>query len=439
MKLLPSFYKANKALSRVSLHAACAALQGTAAKKTVPIATAKHGQSQSAFTIVGLSVVLMGLLLSGCSSNDRQNKNKSLTDSASGMQQVTTQGRQGKMPMDCTLCKAPSRAGLLMGGGGASGDSAAGASQLAAATTTGGADFDSGKMVFIKGGSFQMGSDQFADAQPIHKVTVSSFYMDTHEVTNDQFAKFVAATHYITVAERPLNPKDYPNVPADKLVPGSGVFSPPAHPVPLNNPMAWWQYVPGADWRHPTGPNSSIQGKGHYPVVQVCYEDCLAYAKWAGKRLPTEAEWEYAARAGKHFENYYWGKDLHPGGKYMANNFQGHFPDHNTKEDGYIMLAPIEQYPVSAYGLYDMEGNAWEWCSDFYRPDYYGSSPTLNPQGPKDSYDPEQPSLVQRVQRGGSFLCSDEYCIRYKAGSRGKGEPSSASNNLGFRLVRSGK
>ena len=377
---------------------------------------------------VCVAVCLTWLMLAGCTANKQQNKNNSLTDSG-----ATAEVRPGtaKVPMDCTLCKEPSRAGLLMGGNTGAGDTAARPDGAAVHGS------DTAGMVFIKGGSFQMGSDQFADARPVHPVTVSSFYMDTHEVTNDQFAGFVAATHYITVAERPLNPKDYPGVPVDKLVPGSGVFTPPGHPVPLNNPMAWWSYIPGADWRHPTGPNSSIAGKGHYPVVQVCYEDCLAYARWAGKRLPTEAEWEYAARAGQHYEDYYWGKTLRQNGKYMANNFQGHFPDHNTRADGFDMLAPVEQYPASRYGLYDMEGNVWEWCSDFYRPDYYSHSPQNNPQGPKDSYDPEEPGLVKRVQSGGSFLCSDEYCIRYKAGSRGKGEPGSASNNLGFRLVRS--
>ena len=377
------------------------------------------------------AVFALSLSLFSCKDRgNQQNKNNSLTNKTAA---ASHPALNGKMPLDCTLCKEPSRAGLLMGAADTGTDSA-GAANTAGAVSSGA---DTGKMVLIKGGSFQMGSSQFPDAQPVHRVNISSFYMDTHEVTNDQFAKFVAATHYVTVAERPLNPKDYPGVPVDKLVPGSGVFTPPSHPVSLNNPMAWWSYVPGANWRHPKGPSTSIEGKGQLPVVQVCYEDCLAYAKWAGKRLPTEAEWEYAARAGKHFDDYYWGKELHPGGRFMANNFQGHFPDNNTKADGYDELAPIERYPVSAYGLYDMEGNAWEWCSDFYRPDYYGSSPASDPQGPKDSYDPEEPGQVKRVQRGGSFLCSDEYCIRYKAGSRGKGEPTSASNNLGFRLVRS--
>ncbi len=326
------------------------------------------------------------------------------------------------MSKDCTVCKAPSRATEIR------------ASFMKDSDTISGTD--TGKMVLLNGGTFQMGSKNFPDAQPIHKVTVSPFYIDVHEVTNDQFAKFVNATHYITVAERPLNPKDYPGVPADKLVPGSGVFTPPNHPVDLHNPMQWWTYVPGANWKHPKGPNSSIAGKGDEPVVQVCYEDCIAYAKWAGKRLPTEAEWEFAAKAGHNYPTYYWGAEKSPGGRSMANNFQGEFPYNNTKKDGYIELAPIEQFPANAYGLYDMEGNAWEWCNDYYRPDYYAHSPEKDPQGPADSYDPEEPGMVKRVQRGGSFLCSDDYCLRYKAGARGKGEQSSASNNLGFRCVR---
>jgi len=324
--------------------------------------------------------------------------------------------------IDCTVCKAPSRAAMVKA-----------ALQVNSDTQTG---LDTGKMVLLPGGSFEMGSDSFPDAKPIHKVTVSSFYIDAHEVTNDQFAKFVAATHYVTVAERPLNPKDYPGVPQDKLVPGSGVFTPPGHPVDLSNPMQWWTYVPGANWRHPEGPQSNINGKGNYPVVQVCYEDCSAYAKWAGKRLPTEAEWEFAAKGGHNYPTYYWGAEKTPKGKYMANNFQGDFPYNNTKKDGYTGTAPIEQFPANPYGLYDMEGNVWEWCNDFYRPDYYAHSQQTNPQGPSDSYDPEEPGAVKRVQRGGSFLCSDDYCLRYKAGSRGKGEQSSASNNLGFRCVK---
>ena len=321
------------------------------------------------------------------------------------------------------VCKVPSRAAVLRLD--ASLKSAVARSGIAA------------EMVLIKGGRFQMGSADFPDAKPIHAVSVSSFWMDTHEVTNTQFEKFIRATHYVTVAERPLNPADYPGVPVDKLVPGSAVFTPPVQAVSLANPLQWWQYMAGANWRHPQGPKSSIVGKGNDPVVQVCYEDAAAYAKWAGKRLPTEAEWEFAARAGRQGTKYYWGNDLKPGGKWVANIFQGRFPNNNTVEDGFQTLAPTKTFPANSNGLYDMDGNVWEWCSDLYRPDYYQKSPASNPKGPADSYDPEEPGMVKHVQRGGSFLCSDQYCIRYKAGSRGKGETSSASNNLGFRCVKS--
>ncbi len=189
-------------------------------------------------------------------------------------------------------------------------------------------------------------------------------------------------------------------------------------------------------WKHPQGPQSSIAGKESEPVVQVCYTDAAAYAKWAGKRLPTEAEWEYAARAGKQYKDYYWGAELKPNGKWAANIFQGNFPYDNKKEDGFAGIAPVKSFPPNAFGLYDMEGNVWEWCNDWYRPDYYKQSPSNNPKGPNDSYDPDEPNAQKHVQRGGSFLCSDEYCIRYKAGSRGKGETNSASNNIGFRCVK---
>ena len=295
---------------------------------------------------------------------------------------------------------------------------------------------DTCKMLWIPGGAFEMGSNSFPDALPVHKVKVKGFWMDEHEVTNAQFAAFVKATGYKTVAERPLNPADFPGVHADKLVPGSAVFTPPSHPVNLGNPMQWWTYVPNASWEHPEGPASSIESRSNEPVVHVCYEDAAAYAKWAGKRLPTEAEWEFAARGGRQYADYYWGDELKPGGKWVANIYQGHFPDANTKEDGFTAVAPVKTFPPDRYGLYDMDGNVWEWCSDYYRPDYYKNSPEDNPTGPTDSYDPDEPGAVKRVQRGGSFLCSDQYCIRYKAGSRGKGEVSSGSNNLGFRCVK---
>jgi len=293
-------------------------------------------------------------------------------------------------------------------------------------------------MVHIRGGSFVMGSDDpaFEDARPVHKVTIADFWMDEHEVTNAEFAAFVKATHYITIAEQQLNPADFPGVSAEDLVPGSAVFTPTGQAVDLNYPLQWWKYIHGASWKHPYGPESDIKGKENYPVVHVCYTDALAYAKWCGKRLPTEAEWEFAARAGGANTTYYWGNELQPGGKWMANNFQGHFPDKDTAADGYEGTAPVKSFPANRFGLYDMEGNVWEWCSDFYRPDYYQMSPPANPQGPADSYDPDEPGAVKRVQRGGSFICSEQYCIRYKAGSRGKGEVSSGSNNLGFRCVQ---
>lgn len=293
------------------------------------------------------------------------------------------------------------------------------------------------KMVFIKGGEFTMGSSDpsFIDATPLHKVKIADFWMDEHEVTNAEFAAFVKATSYKTIAEQELDPKDFPGVSADKLVPGSAVFSPPNYDVSLNNPLIWWKYEKGASWRFPYGTDVGIAAKDNEPVVQVSYIDAQAYAQWAGKRLPTEAEWEYAARAGQEQQPFYWGATLKPANKWAANIFQGRFPNNDTSEDGFKGVAPVASYAPNAWGLYDMDGNVWEWCSDFYRPDYYTKSLMDNPKGPADSFDPEEPGLVKRVQRGGSFLCSDEYCNRYKAGSRGKGEVSSASNNLGFRCV----
>ncbi len=340
-------------------------------------------------------------------------------------------------PDTCYLCKSPAtRKLLLLQAKPAGYAKQAGYSKPAAYTAAAGKD--TGKMVLITGGTYLMGTNdpRFADAAPEHSVKVGGFYMDAHEVTNAQFAAFVKATGYVTVAERPLNPKDYPGVDTALLKPGSAVFTPPDHPVGLDNPLVWWRYVPKANWRHPKGPGSTIAGRGHEPVTQVAYVDAVAYAKWAGKRLPTEAEWEYAARGGKGNHTFYWGDSLRPGGKWVANIFQGTFPYQNLKQDGFEGVAPVESFPANPFGLFDMDGNVWEWCADYYRPDYYTGNVSDNPKGPSDSYDPDEPGAVKRVQRGGSFLCSDEYCIRYRAGSRGKGEESSGSNNLGFRCVR---
>lgn len=296
---------------------------------------------------------------------------------------------------------------------------------------------DSVHMIFMEGGKFMMGSNNFEDALPVHEVDIDPFWMDEHEVTNAQFSKFVKATGYITIAERPLSPSDFPDVDPELLVAGSAVFQHGKNVDGLNNPLQWWAYVPGANWRHPYGPESSIKGLEDHPVVHIAYDDAVAYADWAGKRLPTEAEWEYAAKANHHTEEeYYWGDQLKVEGKWMANIFQGEFPSGNTEEDGFLNTAPVKSFAPNHFGLYDIEGNVWEWCSDFYRPDYYSVSPVKNPQGPSDSYDPMEPNAVKRVQRGGSFLCSDQYCQRYKAGGRGKGEVNSPTNNVGFRCVK---
>lgn len=289
-------------------------------------------------------------------------------------------------------------------------------------------------MVWIPGGDFWMGSDDFSDAQPWHRVYVDGFWIDKTEVTNEQFEKFVKATGYVTVAERAPTKEEFPTAPPENLVAGSVVFTPPDHAVPLDSHFRWWDYVKGANWRHPTGPGSKCLP--NHPVVQVAHADALAYCKWAGKRLPTEAEFERAARGGLERKVYTWGDEFRPGGKWMANTFQGHFPEKNTGEDGFTGTAPVGSFPPNGYGLYDMGGNVWEWCSDWYRPGY-SANPARNPQGPADSFDPSEPGVKKRVHKGGSFLCTDQYCKRYEPGGRGKGEPDTGTNHLGFRCVKS--
>jgi formylglycine-generating enzyme len=299
-------------------------------------------------------------------------------------------------------------------------------------------------MVWIPGGEFSMGSDEpmlGADTQPVHRVAVDGFWMDATEVTNDQFARFVAATGYVTVAERTPRAEDFPGIAPETLVAGSAVFSAPPRPVPLDDHLQWWRYVKGADWRHPEGPGSGIAALGKHPVVQVAWNDAAAFAKWAGKRLPTEAEWEFAARGGLDRKRYTWGDEFRPAGRFMANSFQGHFPDTNTAEDGYRATAPVATYPPNAFGLYDMAGNVWEWVSDWYRADYYTDlaatgSVAINPQGPASSFDPAEPGARKRVHKGGSYLCTDQFCSRYMPGGRGRGEVDSATDHLGFRCVR---
>lgn len=298
-------------------------------------------------------------------------------------------------------------------------------------------------MVWIPGGTFSMGCENcgMPDALPIHLVSLDGYWMDRTPVTNAEFERFVKATGYVTVAERELDPKDYPGVPRDKLVPGSAVFRPTSRPVPLDNPLQWWQYTPGASWKHPEGPDSSIRDRSDHPVVQIAFEDATAYAKWIGKRLPTEAEFEFAARGGLDRNRYPWGNEMTPGGKAAANTWQGQFPAKDQGEDGYFGTSPVTAFPPNGFGLHDMGGNVWQWCADWYRPDYYGTLAASarvahDPQGPSDSFDPQEPGLAKKVLRGGSYLCTDQYCARYLVGSRGKSEVSSATSNLGFRLVR---
>ena len=307
-------------------------------------------------------------------------------------------------------------------------------------------------MVWIPGGEFSMGSDESGDsfcatpgltrdAQPIHRVYVDGFWMDATEVTNDAFAKFVQATGYVTVAERTPRAEDFPGAPKENLVAGAVVFTPPPEPVPLTDHYRWWSFVHGASWRHPLGPSSDLRGRGSFPVVEVAYEDAAAYAAWAGKRLPTEAEWEFAARGGLAGQLYPWGDELRPGGRWMANIHEGRFPREDTAADGFAGIAPVARFPPNGYGLYDVAGNVWEWCSDWYRPDSYArlapaGTVVRNPRGPDSPFDPAEPAEKKRVHRGGSFLCTDQYCSRYMVGTRGKGEISTGTNHLGFRCVR---
>lgn len=309
-------------------------------------------------------------------------------------------------------------------------------------------------MRWIPGGEFSMGCESkneslcgtpgtTMDTVPIHRVYVDGFWMDETEVTNAQFRAFVEATGYITIAERKPTPEELPGVPEELLVAGSAVFQPTDGTVPLDQFLQWWKYVPGACWKHPLGPESTLDGLDACPVVHIAYEDAEAYAMWAGKRLPTEAEWEFAARGGKAGDLYPWGNSARVQDRYFANYYQGAFPvrDGDAASDGFAGIAPVKQYEPNAYGLYDMSGNVWEWISDWYREDYYSTlkatgKVAVNPIGPEDSFDPQEPGQQKRVHRGGSFLCSDSYCNRYLLGTRGKGEIRSTSNHVGFRCVK---
>lgn len=305
-------------------------------------------------------------------------------------------------------------------------------------------------MVLIKGGSFEMGGDNdqaSADEYPKHKVTVRDFYIDVTEVTNAQFRKFVEATGYVTTAERKPDweelkktlPPGTPRPPDSILIAASLVFQPSTGPMDLNDYSQWWRWVAGASWRRPEGPGSSIEGKDNYPVVHVSWFDAMAYCKWAGKRLPTEAEWEYAARGGLINNIYPWGNEHVNQGNPKANSWEGKFPYLNQQKDGFFKLAPVKTYNCNPYGLFDMAGNVWEWCSDWYDANYYktlSGKNTDNPVGPDKSFDPQEPYTPKRVLRGGSFLCNDSYCSGYRVARRMKSSPDTGLEHTGFRCVK---
>lgn len=310
-------------------------------------------------------------------------------------------------------------------------------------------------MMWVPAGEFTMGSEATGarfDEQPSHRVRVDAFWIDVTEVTNAQFRVFVEATGYRTVAERPVDweelrkqlPPGTPKPADEVLQPGSLVFTPPAHAVDLRDYSQWWTWTIGANWRHPNGPESTIEGKDDLPVVHIAWEDAAAYAKWANKRLPTEAEWERAARFGHDGERFTWGEMLLPDDRHMANIWQGTFPHLNTGDDGHLGVAPVKSYPPNDLGLYDMAGNVWEWTADRFRPDEYQQRVAelepggccVNPKGPDTTVDPRNPFAADsRVQKGGSFLCHASYCESYRPSAKMAVPPDTGLSHTGFRCV----
>ena len=317
-------------------------------------------------------------------------------------------------------------------------------------------------LILIPGGSFVMGSDAdhaYGNEKPAHRVEVAPFYLDAKPVTNEDFAKFVEATGYLTVAERPIDweimkeqvPPGTPKPPDEMLQPGSSVFRATTGPVDLNNLGQWWVWTTGASWRHPEGPGSTTEGRKDHPVVHVAWEDANAYANWAGKRLPTEAEWEFAARGGLEGSRYPWGDEENPGGKFMVNRWTGRFPYDNDGADGFVGTSPAGSFPANGYGLFDMAGNVWNWCSDLYRADTFAeragdAKACCDPQGPATAVDEQpipsdpSPALVagteRRVIKGGSFLCHPEYCESYRPAARRGTPPDTGTSHIGFRCAK---
>lgn len=298
-------------------------------------------------------------------------------------------------------------------------------------------------MVWIPGGTFRMGSaDYYPEESPVHDETVEAFWIDTYDVTNESFARFVEETGYVTVAEKAPAAEDYPGALPESLVPGSLVFQQTEGPVDLRDWTNWWAYVHGAQWRHPEGPQSSLEGRMDHPVVHVAFEDAEAYARWAGKALPNEAEWEFAARGGLDGARFVWGDEMEPGGKPFANTWQGEFPWQNLLADGYARTSPVGAFPANGYGLYDMAGNVWEWTTDWYSAKHAatpgsccsGSSARAPVEG---SYDPNQPQfrIARKVLKGGSHLCAPNYCLRFRPAARSPQMIDTGMSHLGFRCV----
>ena len=319
------------------------------------------------------------------------------------------------------------------------------------------ADDPSG-MKWIDGGTFTMGTDSpqsMPNERPAHQVKLDGFWIDEHPVTNRQFREFVEATGYVTTAEKPVDweelkkqvPEGTPKPPEEMLQPGSLVFTPPDHPVDLRDMSNWWTWTLGANWKHPQGPSSNLEGRDDFPVVQISWDDATAYAKWAGKRLPTEAEWEFAARGGLENKRYAWGDEFKVDGKFMANTFDGNFPYNNTGEDGYKGVSPVKAFPANGFGLYDMAGNVWQWTNDLYRSDTHviaseklktDDSCCENPTGPTECFNPTSPvpNNIERVIKGGSYLCNPNYCESYRPSARRGTPPDTGSEHVGFRCVK---